>query len=186
MSAIETCRTAALGGHIEGCEGPPYPSLRPARQRRSQGKCRACARTARRCSKVRPGDGCCHRTRKSSTAMPMLWRPNDHHRNFRTPDATARAAAGTPANPDDGVVTRHDQPRLRVEAARLPTPNSCALQPEGKPNSILITQIAACCLTLWRAKNPADGLHHTPPQCFKPLPQPSRYIRRFIKIHKNP
>ena len=83
-------------------------------------------------------------------------------------------------------MTRHDQTLLRVEAALLPTPNSCALQPEDTPNSILITQISACFLTLRRVKISADGLHRTPAQCFNPLPQPSRHIRRFIEIHKNP
>jgi hypothetical protein len=118
--------------------------------------------------------------------MPMLWRPHGHHRDFRTPDATARTAAGTPANPDDGVVTRHDQPRLRVEAALLPTPNSCALQPEGTPNSILITQISAYFLTLRRAKPALTTCIADRPQCLNPLLQASRHIRRVIKIYKNP
>jgi hypothetical protein len=116
----------------------------------------------------------------------MLWRPHDHHRNLQTPDATARAAARTPANPDDGVVTRHDQHRLRVEAALLPTPNSCALQPAGSQNSILITQISACFQTLRRTKASADELHRKPAQCFNPLLQASRHIRRVIEIYKNP
>jgi hypothetical protein len=83
-------------------------------------------------------------------------------------------------------VTRHDHPQLDVEAALLPTPNSCALQPEGTPNSILITQISACFLTLRRVKTSADNLHRSPAQCFNPLPQASPNIRRVIEIYKNP
>jgi hypothetical protein len=118
--------------------------------------------------------------------MPMLWRPHDHHRDFRTPDATARAAAGTSANPDDSVVTQHGQTLLGVEAALLATLNSYALQPEGTQNSILITQISACFPTLRRATTSATDLHRRPAQCFNALPQASRHIRRFIEIYKNP
>jgi hypothetical protein len=118
--------------------------------------------------------------------MPMLWRPHDHHRDFRTPDATPRAAAGTAANPDDGVVTRHGQPLLGVETYLLPTPNKRALTRADTANSMMIMQISACLTTLSRPKNSVDNPHRRATQPFNAPSKPSLHIRRVIGIYKYP
>jgi hypothetical protein len=82
----------------------------------------------------------------------MLWRPYDHHRDFRTQNATAWSAAGAYTNPDDGVVIRHGQAKKRVEKYPLATPNKRGLALNTQRSFHPIMQIRACLPSLQRAK----------------------------------
>ncbi len=84
---------------------------------RPQGRSRQGQGPARRARAKR--DGGAHRTARPSTAVPMLRRPHDDHRDLRAREASASAAGYRHADPDGDVVTRHG-PHLPHVLAQWP------------------------------------------------------------------
>jgi hypothetical protein len=84
---------------------PPHPSLRLARQFRSQGQYCACSRTACRGTAARACRGT--RTTRLAATLSLLWRTHDHHRDLRAMEATPRATSRARINREHPVVTRH-------------------------------------------------------------------------------
>ena len=70
------------------------------------------------------GCGCTGRTNGAATALSVLRRAHDHHRNLPTLDAAARAAGFSRINRDDDAVTRHGSYLLRrvVASPHRPSP----------------------------------------------------------------
>ena len=91
---------------------PPYPALRSARQFDAQGGHGARPQAAgRRCS---DRGAPIRRTVRSPSAMPVLRRAHDHHRNFRPLVSTARAASASIPGPETHAMIRHGSPCTTV------------------------------------------------------------------------
>jgi hypothetical protein len=71
------------------------------------------------------GCGCTGRTDGAATALSVLRRAHDHHRNLPTLDAAARAAGFSRINRDEDAVTRHGPYLLRrvVASPHRPSPS---------------------------------------------------------------
>lgn len=87
---------------------PPHSALRSARQFNAQGRHGARPQAARRRRAnrgTRP-----RRTARPSSAMPMLWRAHDHHRDLCPLVPAPRAASASGPRPGEHAMIRHGSP----------------------------------------------------------------------------
>ena len=181
MSAIETCRTAALGGHIEGCEDCGHrrdrvqpaaataivPSVRGQRRVTSRGRGRRLA------------------TRRAS-AMPLLRRPYGHHRDLPACGSGTRATIVTSRHRDHGVMIQHDEPQPPAEAMALQPAVRHA--PASITNALTATMTAGSrCPSTSRGTIVAlaDRDHHRAAPLNR-LAQSPRRLNRSTRILKSP
>jgi len=115
----------------------PHPPLQSARQRGPQGQCRTGPRTSRGPDDGRTGGT--GRALRSEATMPVLRRSHGRHRDPQAHLPGARAASPAPASRNGGVVIRHGQPQLHVEALPLRRLDGRASRPSESGTAAPIT-----------------------------------------------
>ncbi len=97
---------------------PPHPPLRLAHRLHPQDQSHARSRTPERRRAARRRQR--RRTRRLLSAMPLLRRTHDRHRDVRTLEAAARTAAGNSGEPGDRLMTRHGTVQASAAGAAPP------------------------------------------------------------------